>query len=275
MSYQLKRNLENAVQVMLLENESAAVRHTHNFLEFVYVVSGSASYHLGKFEGTLSPGDYFVVDYNTSHDYLSSEKDLSVINCLFHPEFVHETMRDVGSFNELCERYFMRITARRINGPAANQVFKGNEKIGELFHDMLNEYTAKNEGYLQVVRFLLCRIIIETVRAVGSRKNISPVTEEIINVIEKDYVKKLSLGRICKEMHYSLPYISALFKKETGFSFTDYLQNRRLEETCRLLRETDLPVSAVAESVGYQNLKFFGKLFKRFTGLSPREYRKK
>ncbi len=223
----------------------------------------------------LRSGDYFVVDYNTAHDYLSSEKDLAVINCLFHPEFVHETMKGVGSFNELCERYFMRITARRINGPAANQVFKGNEKIGELFRDMLNEYTAKNEGYLQVVRFLLCRIIIETVRSVGSRKNVSRATEDIINIIEKDYVKKLSLGDICREMHYSLPYISALFKKETGFSFTDYLQNRRLEETCRLLRETSLPISEIADSVGYQNLKFFGKLFKRFTGLSPGEYRKK
>jgi AraC-like DNA-binding protein len=238
-------------------------------------VSGSASYHLGKYEGTLSSGDYFVVDYNTSHDYLSSEKDLTLINCLFLPEFVHETMKGVGSFNELCERYFMRITGRKINGPAANQIFKGTEKTGELFSDMLNEYTEKNEGYLQVIRFLLCRIIIETVREIGSRKNISSVTEEVIEIIEKNFREKLSLARISKEMHYSLPYISAIFKKETGFSFTDYLQNRRLEETCRLLRETELPVSTVAESVGYQNVKFFGKLFKRFTGLSPREYRKK
>ena len=275
MSYVLKKDLENSVQVMLLENESAAVRHTHNFLEFVYIVSGTAEYHLGDKEGTLSAGDYFVVDYNTAHDYLSSERNLSVINCLFLPEFVHETMKGIGSFNELCERYFMRITGRRINGPTANQIFKGNGKTAELFKDMLCEYTQKKAGYLHIVRFILCRIIVETVREIGSRKNISNTTEEIMNVVEKNFPKKLSLGEFAKDMHYSLPYISALFKKETGFSFTDYLQNRRLEEACRLLKETSLPISEIAERVGYQNIKFFGKLFKKFTGLSPREYRKK
>ena len=125
-----------------------------------------------------------------------------------------------------------------------------------------------------MLRFLLCQIIIETARTVGSKKSLSRNTESIIKIIDKQYNTNLSLSKICKDMHYSLPYISAHFKKDTGISFSEYLQNRRIEEACRLLRETDMSVTEISEAVGYSSIKFFGSVFKKVTGLTPREYRK-
>ena len=275
MSYTLNKSLDEAIMVMKLENEHVAAFHKHNFLEFVYIISGSATHKFEGKEETLSSGDYFVVDYNTSHGYISKEHNLTIINCLFLPEFIDKTFENEQSFNRLAEKYFLKITGRRINGPASNQVFRASEKTGRLFLEMLEEYNEKKEGYREVLRFSLSEIIIETIRSLGSSASLSKPTEEIIEIIDKRYMEKLIFGEIAEKLHYSLPYLSALFKEETGHNFSDYLQKRRIEAAGGLLRSTDLSVSEVSEAVGYQSIKFFEEVFKKITGTTPRSFRKK
>ena len=64
------------------------------------------------------------------------------------------------------------------------------------------------------------------------------------------------------------------FKKATGSSLIDYLQNLRVEEAKRLLENTDLPIDEISEQVGYSDPSFFRRLFKRVTGLTPSHYRR-
>lgn len=262
------------IQIMKLEKESYTASHTHNFFEMVYVVSGSAEHHLGNQHGVLKAGDFFVVDYHTSHSYTSTDGDLEIINCLFLPEFIHKSLKSAVSFNKLAEQYFFGISGRKINGPASNQIFEGSFFLGELFSQMLKEYTEKKDGYKEILRFLLCQIIIETVRHIGSSQNYSMSTDAIIQRINEDYSSRLSLSDIASKLHYSLPYLSLKFKEETGRSFSEFLTERRIEESMRLLKETDMHIGDVAETVGYNSIKFFGKKFKEITGVSPREYRK-
>lgn len=275
MSFTLERTLDEAIMVMKLENEHIAVSHKHNFLELVYIISGSATHNFMGREETLSAGDYFVVDYNTAHGYISKEQNLTIINCLFLPEFIDKTFENEQSFNRLAEKYFLKITGRRISGPASNQIFKASKKTERLFLEMLEEYREKREGYKEVLRMALSQIIIETIRSLGSLKGFSKPTEEIIGIIDKRYKEKLSFGEIAESLHYSLPYLSALFKDETGFGFTEFLQRRRIEAASGLLRSTNLSVSEISERVGYQSVKFFESVFKKVMGVSPRQYRKR
>lgn len=275
MSFTLERTLDEAIMVMKLENEHIAVSHKHNFLELVYIISGSASHKIEGREKILSAGDYFVVDYNTAHEYISKEHNLTIINCLFLPEFIDKTFEKEQSFNRLAEKYFLKISGRRINGPASNQIFKASKKTERLFLEMLEEFNEKREGYLEVLRFSLSQIIIETIRAFGSTALLSEPTERIIEIIDRRYKEKLSLGEIAKSLHYSLPYLSALFKEETGLNFTDYLQRRRIEAALGLISSTESSVSEISEAVGYQSLKFFEKTFKKLTGKTPRQFRKR
>jgi hypothetical protein len=80
------------------------------------------------------------VDYNTTHSYFSPNSDLTIINCLFKPEFIDKSYTNISSFNELCERYFLKITGKSINGPASNQVFTDDGFIGKIFKDIYYEY---------------------------------------------------------------------------------------------------------------------------------------
>jgi two-component system response regulator YesN len=65
-----------------------------------------------------------------------------------------------------------------------------------------------------------------------------------------------------------------VFKKETGMSISDYLQQTRIEYAKELLLNTDQSVSEIANASGYSNLSYFSAIFKKITGTSPGEYRK-
>lgn len=75
-------------------------------------------------------------------------------------------------------------------------------------------------------------------------------------------------------MVYLTPdYLSHLFKRETGFSLTNYIIYERIEEAKRLLAGTGQSVSDIATRCGFQNISYFSKQFKRFAGMTPREFR--
>lgn len=68
-------------------------------------------------------------------------------------------------------------------------------------------------------------------------------------------------------------YLGRLYKRQTGKSFSAYLNEIRLEKACALLRETDDPVIAVALATGFNNVTYFNRIFKRHMGVTPTAYR--
>jgi len=102
------------------------------------------------------------------------------------------------------------------------------------------------------------------------------------SVIEraKQYIRQqlgeqeLSREQIARHVYLNPDYLTRLFKKETGMSISDYLQQQRIEYAKHLLTHSDQPVSAVALSAGYANLSYFSTLFKKTTGLTPVEFRR-
>lgn len=95
-----------------------------------------------------------------------------------------------------------------------------------------------------------------------------------VDYIRENYAKELNMAVVSNyiSMNYSL--FSYSFKQYTGSNFVNFLKNIRMEEAKRLLKDTDLKVSAISRRVGYDNEKHFMKTFKMSCGVSPSEYRK-
>lgn len=92
--------------------------------------------------------------------------------------------------------------------------------------------------------------------------------------MREHYMEQVTLEDVSGLAGFSPSYFSALFKKETGSAFLEYLQSVRMEEAKRLLKETDLSITLLCEKVGYMDVKYFTKSFIKHTGLKPGEYRK-
>ena len=91
--------------------------------------------------------------------------------------------------------------------------------------------------------------------------------------IEENYMREdISLNSVAKEVGLSPAYFCALFKKETGRGITDHLNMVRVERSKQLLCCTSKMIYEIAFEVGFQDYRYFSQIFKKYTGLTPRQY---
>ena len=254
-------------------------KHEHDFLELSYVLSGQATHTLDGVSSVLSKGDYFIIDYHKSHEFTQiGDERFTIMNCLFVPQFIDETLKDCQQLGEVVNSYLIKFDFCRLKDHPTRFIYHDDDgHIGELFHKMHEEYNAKQMGYLEAMRSYLIVIIIDIMRQIQAPDFIVSGSEMVsytIDYIQKNFMEKLSLCEIAKQFNYSLAHVSHTFKKETGMTFQDYVRYVRIRESCRLLINTSKKVSEIAALVGYSNIQFFNEVFKRQLGMSPREYRR-
>ncbi len=95
----------------------------------------------------------------------------------------------------------------------------------------------------------------------------------IQDYIRQHYREKITLDFAAAYVFMSPSHFCKLFKKSTGKNFVDYLSEVRIEKAKRLLLESNLLIYQISEQVGYTNFNYFTKVFKKYTGITPEEYR--
>ncbi len=262
-----------------ISNKRSCKMHGHEFLEFSYIESGRIAHTFGGEVEELRQGDYFIVDYGTAHRYQAiGDVPLKVINLLFFPGFVDRTLGERDSFEKVVNSYLIRFRYRSLNhSPAGIAFHDGDGSIYGILRRIIEEYTRAEVGYLEYIRCLIVEMLILIMRGIGGKDEnarTSPVIADITAHIKKHYTQRLRLSDFATAYNYSLSHLSKKFTEETGSSFIEYLQHIRIEQSCKLLESDTRSVGAIAEAVGYSDLKFFNKVFKETLGVTPREFRK-
>lgn len=103
-------------------------------------------------------------------------------------------------------------------------------------------------------------------RKAGSKKDLALKVKEFV---DSCYAEEISPGRIAELFSVSLPYLSKVFKQETGIGLSSYITQVRIRKAKYLIENTDKKVSEVADMVGYSDVNYFTKIYKRYTGLTP------
>ena len=161
---------------------------------------------------------------------------------------------------------------------------------------MRAEYNAFHEGGGIRYHFLDRDEYLQTVLAAGSfeelkgwflrkiaesARNVSTKADEKANrvvakaraFIDRNFNRDLTLEEVSREVHVSPYYFSKLFKEQTGDNFINYLTQRRVETAKQLLADGMLNIKAICNAIGYNDPNYFSRLFKRFEGVTPTEYR--
>ncbi len=98
--------------------------------------------------------------------------------------------------------------------------------------------------------------------------------KKIIDYIDVSYTEDIMLSTLSKEFNISLGYLSALIKKGTGTTYTEYVVNKRLSLAKELLHDSSLSIQDIVQRIGYKDYFHFNKLFKKHYGITPSKYRK-
>ncbi|MDF2924169.1 MAG: transcriptional regulator, AraC family [Paenibacillaceae bacterium] len=253
--------------------------HDHEFMEFNYVSEGSGYQHI---EGQVIPvtkGDLFLLPIGASHVFRPGSispqrRHLLVYNCLFGNEFRSKLETASGGQREILSM---------LDGTEENRWFHWKDQDGtfqKIFNILYEEFIRKGPYYQLLMQSELLKLLIYLTRqqsggtAIGQQGKREEGLDQTVEWIKQHCTEGISIRQAAQHAGLSERQFRRRFQARTGMSYTDFVHRERIERICSLLETTDEPVSAIAAKAGYQDIKFFNRLFKRKTGVTPRQYRR-
>ena len=115
----------------------------------------------------------------------------------------------------------------------------------------------------------------EQVEKIRHGKTPSKLQVEVANYIQHHLSEPISTEEMAKQFYLTRTHFSSKFKAETGMTLTDFILSEKTEEAKRLLRYSDKSAAAIGIYLGFSSHGHFTKVFKKYTGLTPNEYREK
>lgn len=145
-----------------------------------------------------------------------------------------------------------------------------------IIKDISNNKTDINtitEEWLDNIVKLHSYIIANNICTSKNSKVYSPCVNYAIKYVQKNYATEISIDEICNELNINKCYFCSIFKKETGLTFINYLNNYKIEKSKELLKNSNLSLLDISLSVGYNNQSYFSTVFKKITSQTPFEFR--
>ncbi len=195
-----------------------------------------------------------------------------------------------GELTEQLNRYFSRLEREELSVETLQAVYFGlahlcldsavkkGVSLGEALDSREEAMTLSPVKSLAALRQWCSRLLEQywTGTAVlGEPQQQSSIIAKIKEYAQQHPQEELGREQLASYVFLNPAYLSRLFRKETGQSLTEYVLEVKIGYARRLLEESNLKVGAVAEAIGYTHFSYFAKLFKKMTGMSPHEYRKK
>ena len=165
-------------------------------------------------------------------------------------------------------------------GVAPNALWDALDKTPAASPETLSEMRRLAECLAEMILMAMdrsgVRVTASGRRHAVSRSALPGVDADMVYVreyIDRHYRRPLRLEDLARTMYLHPDYLSRLFKKKIGQTFSAYLAGRRLQEAARLMRESPATITDIAAAVGFAGKANFNRLFKRTYGCTPREYR--
>lgn len=251
--------------------------HWHQGCEFLFVYRGQGRVIVNQQTYDIKPGMLFFfqpfqlhkVHVEVSHQ---TPYERSILH--FDPISLGKSLYAFPGLNTL----FNRLQ----NGIYTNQAFDLSEcyhYVGEMFDAFHKSITTNNweeDCQLFLMQILSCiRPNKQDLEISLNHNELRSLrySEKIMQWIEEHYMETFDLEKLSSELHLSKPYVSRVFKHETGSNLTEYLTVRRIKQACHLLQRTNDSVELIAEQVGIGNVSYFIHLFKKTIGTTPYQYR--
>lgn len=252
-------------------------KHSHNYLEINYILSGEVTQVLDGNKITLKQGEMVFISKNSKHEFLPAGEDDILLNFIVLPEFFDYIIPFIDKSGNL-KKFLLNLLS---NTDESNSIIfrvSDCEQVQNLIKNILISFEENDERINDLLRNYFLLLIYELLKHTDQAEETKAANYDSIilfktyNYIENNYSSG-SLKELCEILNENYNYLCKRIKKLTGFSFQKLLENERIKVAKTLLATTDINVNDIAYHVGYNNLTFFYKLFKKEVGISPLEYR--
>ncbi len=225
--------------------------HFHKNFELIYCEKGKNSVVAGGNSFLLSPGEWLLIPPGTLHSFTVSDGRLWI-----------------GVFSSDFVSLFHRENKNRMFSP-----FRCDEETEAYLKSVLlqegvpDRYCLKSALYAVCHQCLLHASLLE-------KWGDGAFSSRVLTYLSENFEKPLTMGEVCEEFGYEFHYFSKRFHDTFGMNFRELLNLCRFEKACELLEKTDKPLTEIALESGFQSIRNFNTVFKKFSGTTPSAYAK-
>ena len=225
--------------------------------QILYVASGVATFVFDGQSQRLHAGSFVIYKPNQTQYYSYNLTDKTEMY------WIHFTGNSVES---LLEKY--NLSDKQV------YIVEASTKYIELCEKLIYELQLKRYIFSEVTAVMFLELLGHIARDLQKRKEIYDETiEQALVYFHKNYNTDIALEEYAKKCNMTICWFARQFKNRTGRSPKQYITDIRLSNAKILLNSTDKTIGEIAEMCGYENQLYFSRVFKKYVGISPREYR--
>lgn len=275
-----KKLLDNGklIQVRAHTRFAHFPKHTHNYVEVIYMCEGYTNHIINGDTVELRKGELLFLNQNATQEILPAGEHDIAVNFIILPEFFDQALLMIGEERNLIRDFI--IGCLRGEDDQVNylhfkiaDVLPIQNLIENLIWTIMNNQQNKRSINQLTMGLLLMQLMNYTDKVTIGKDNFEQeLMLTVLRFIEENY-KDGKLSDLAKELHYDLYWLSRMIKNITNQTYTDLVQTKRLSKAAYLLNNTKLTVADIGLTVGYDNLSYFHRIFKEKYGVSPKQYR--
>lgn len=247
------------------------VVHTHDFIELIYICSGTAVQAVNGQSFSVTHGDLIFLNYGSTHAFEAKEQ-FSYINLCFSPETVgNAVITPDNAFSLLSLTVFDEM---RNDADGGKISFFGEERkeVEQLLFAMLREYREKASSWHTVLEnylhILMTHMLLKSELEVR-QEGADGLWQELSNFIDENLQADLTLSALASRCFYNPSYFSRAFKERFSVSPLEYVTRKRLDAAMTLLRDSGLSVDEIAVQAGFSDRSKLYYAFSKYIGSTP------
>ena len=250
-------------------------RGRREYPELMYLCRGCAHHRIGGTDVTVREGELLLLGQNTPLELPAPEEDALAVSFLIKPEFFGDILAFLGSENSPLREFVLRCLGQETPYGYLHFHVAGIKPIQNLMENLLLHLLESPDSRRAIpvytVGLLFALLLEESDRlTMGIREQQAVLG--VLKYLEHHYCSG-SLTEAARMLHCDVAWLSREVKRRTGRTYTELLQERRLQQAAWLLEHTHQRVSDIALSVGYENVSYFHRIFQKRFGQSPKKYR--
>lgn len=250
--------------------------HKHDYVEMVYMCAGQTTHIVNGKAILLEQGDLLFLSQSATHEVCKAEEGDVAVNFIVLPDFFTASLSAIGEEETPLRRFLVDCLCGQNTGPGylhfeVSRVKPIQNLIENLLYTLLQD-TPNKQKMNQMTMTLLFMQLTGHTEALRSNDQENAAVFQVLRYVETNYTS-CSFAEIAGRLHYDMSWLSREIKRQTGKTYTQIVQEKRLAQAAFLLKNTKRNVTDISVAVGYENISYFHRIFAAAYGKSPKHYR--
>lgn len=262
-------------------NNLVLYSHWHEELELLFMIKGTAKFHVGQEKLVVQSGEAVFIQPNMLHSAIRVDQE-EIIFCavLVHFNFLSSLERD-----QIQQQFVSPLFLDNRRYPLLiGRELEEKLRLIPLLEEVRDLYQQEAHGYEMLIKARLFEVLYRLEKCAAEHPraglpgqsrggNSSMLAKKTLAYVQQNYSKRITLSDMAQQVNMSTSYFCRFMKKQFDLSPMDFLNEYRISEAVSLLETTDKKIMEISGMTGFSNVNRFTEMFKKTYGCRPMDYR--